>query len=113
MRQEMLRLWDAVASAGQYANNLHLAPDRKPPPSTWSLNFAGWFLFRMPNEQRQSTEGIDQVRNILLSYSFSLMSLCLITLCLKFFYFQYLFITYTHLTALFSGTASLHLAPDR
>jgi len=25
----MLGIWDAVASAGRYANNLHLAPDRK------------------------------------------------------------------------------------
>ena len=24
----MMGFWDAVASAGQYANNLHLAPDR-------------------------------------------------------------------------------------
>jgi len=28
MRQEMMGFWDAVASAGQYANKLHLAPDR-------------------------------------------------------------------------------------
>jgi len=28
MRQEMMGLWKAVASAGPYANNLHLAPDR-------------------------------------------------------------------------------------
>jgi len=27
MRQEM-RFWDAVASAGPYGNNLHLAPNR-------------------------------------------------------------------------------------
>ena len=27
MRQEMITFWDAVASAGLYANNLHLAPD--------------------------------------------------------------------------------------
>jgi len=24
----MMEFWDAVASAGPYANNLHLAPDR-------------------------------------------------------------------------------------
>jgi len=30
MRQEMMGFWDAVASAGLYANNLHLAPDRQP-----------------------------------------------------------------------------------
>jgi len=28
MRQEMMGFGDAVASAGPYANNLHLAPDR-------------------------------------------------------------------------------------
>jgi len=27
MRQEVMGFWDAVASAGPYANNLHLAPD--------------------------------------------------------------------------------------
>jgi len=27
MRQEMMGFLDAVASAGPYANNLHLAPD--------------------------------------------------------------------------------------
>jgi len=30
MRQEMMGLWDAVASDGPYTNNLHLAPDRQP-----------------------------------------------------------------------------------
>jgi len=28
MKQGMVRLWEAVASAGTYANNLHLAADR-------------------------------------------------------------------------------------
>jgi len=28
LRQEMMGFGDAVASAGPYANNLHLAPDR-------------------------------------------------------------------------------------
>ena len=28
MRHEIMGFWDAVASAGPYANNLHLAPDR-------------------------------------------------------------------------------------
>jgi len=28
MRQEMMEIWDAVASAGAYANNVHLAADR-------------------------------------------------------------------------------------
>ena len=30
LRQEMMGFWDAVASAGPYANNLHLALDRLP-----------------------------------------------------------------------------------
>jgi len=30
MRQEMMGFWDAVASAGPYANNLHLTPDKQP-----------------------------------------------------------------------------------
>jgi len=30
MRQETMGFWDAVVSAGPYANNLHLAPDRQP-----------------------------------------------------------------------------------
>jgi len=25
-----MRFWDAVASVGPYANNLHIVPDRKP-----------------------------------------------------------------------------------
>jgi len=35
MRQEMMGFRDAVASAGQYANNMHLVPDI----NTSSLNF--------------------------------------------------------------------------
>jgi len=30
MKQKMMGFWDAVASAGLHANNLHLAPDRQP-----------------------------------------------------------------------------------
>jgi len=30
IRQEMMRFWDAAASAGPYVNNLHLASDRYP-----------------------------------------------------------------------------------
>ena len=29
-KKEIMRFWDAVASAGPYADNLHLAPDRWP-----------------------------------------------------------------------------------
>ena len=38
MRQETIGFWDAVASAGPYANNLHCAPDRQPHQHP-SLNF--------------------------------------------------------------------------
>jgi len=50
MTQEMMRFYDAAASVGPYANNLHLAPDRQP----HQLNFTGWMLFLMPNKQCQS-----------------------------------------------------------
>ena len=39
----MMGFWDAVASAGQYANNLH-------------LDFTGRMLFLLPNQQCQSTD---------------------------------------------------------
>jgi len=48
MRQEMMGFWDAVASAGPYANNLHLAPDKYTPTPHHSI-FAGRMLFLMPN----------------------------------------------------------------
>jgi len=38
MRQEMMGVWHAAASAGQYANNLHLAQSDKH-TNTPSLNF--------------------------------------------------------------------------
>jgi len=46
----------AVASAGPYANHLHLAPDRTMPAHHDSV-FTGRMLFLMPNQQCQSTEG--------------------------------------------------------
>jgi len=39
MRQEVMGFWDAVASAGPYANNLHLAPDAPHHTNTSSLSF--------------------------------------------------------------------------
>ena len=48
--------WGAVASAGPYANNLHLAPDNH--TSTPPQFFTGRMLFLTPNQQCQSTEGI-------------------------------------------------------
>jgi len=49
----------AVASAGPYAS-LHLAPanNASTPPLSF---FTGRMLFLPPNQQRQSTEGVDQV----------------------------------------------------
>jgi len=49
--------WDAVASAGSYANNLHLAPDRLPHQHLITQFFTGRMLFLTPNQQCQSTEG--------------------------------------------------------
>ena len=49
--------WMAVASAGWYANDLHLAPDRQPHQLT-SLNF--YRLGALSDAQPQSTEGAEQ-----------------------------------------------------
>jgi len=57
MRQEMMGLGDAVTSAGQYANNLHLASDRKPQQHLISQFLQAHMLFLTPNQQCQSTEG--------------------------------------------------------
>ena len=59
MRQEMMEFWDAVASAGLYANNLHLAPgSRQIITSTPNHSIVtGWTLFLTPKQQCQSTEG--------------------------------------------------------
>ena len=43
----MMGFWDAVASAGPYANNLH----------NYHSIFTGRMLFLMPTQQCQSTEG--------------------------------------------------------
>jgi len=52
--------WVAVASAGPYANNLHLAPDslrQLTTPSPQHSIFTGQMLFLTPNQQCQGTEG--------------------------------------------------------
>jgi len=49
--------WDAVASAGPYANNLHLVPDRKPHQHLITQIFTGRVLFLTPNQQCEGTEG--------------------------------------------------------
>ena len=46
-----------VASAGPYANNLHLTPDRQPHEHLVTQFFKGWMLFLTHNQQCQSTEG--------------------------------------------------------
>jgi len=58
MRQEMTGFWDAMASAGPHANNLHLASDRLTTPTTHHSSFTGRMLFLTPNQQCQSTEGL-------------------------------------------------------
>jgi len=47
----------AVASAGPFANHLHLAPDRKPCQYTTTHFFTGRIPFLPPNQQHQTTEG--------------------------------------------------------
>jgi len=47
----------AVASAGPYANHLHLTPDRYPCQHVITQFFTGQIFFMMPNQQCQSTEG--------------------------------------------------------
>ena len=52
----MTVFWNAAASAGPYANNLHsLQTDNH--SNTSSLNFTGRMLFLTPNQQCQSTKG--------------------------------------------------------
>jgi len=54
--------WDAVASAGPYANNLHLTLDSKPHQHVIIQFFTGRVLFLMPNQQYQSTEGNSKIQ---------------------------------------------------
>ena len=49
--------WDALASVGPYANNLHLSPDMISTPAHHQSIFIGRMHFLMPNQQCQSTEG--------------------------------------------------------
>ena len=50
----MTGFWDAVASAGPYANNLHLATDITTPTPHHSI-FTGLMLFLMPNQPTEDT----------------------------------------------------------
>jgi len=45
----------AAASAGPYANNLHLTPDRQPHQHL-SLNFTGKMLFLTQQQQQQQQD---------------------------------------------------------
>ena len=47
----------ALASAGPYANHLHLSPDRQPCQYLTTQFFTGQMPFLLPNQQCQSTEG--------------------------------------------------------
>ena len=51
--------WDAVASGGPYANSLHLGPDKKNTAAPHHWIFIGRTLFLVPNQQCQSTEGMN------------------------------------------------------
>jgi len=56
MRQEMMGFWDAVASAGPYANNPPCSRQITTSARHHSI-FTGQMLFLMPSQQCQSTEG--------------------------------------------------------
>jgi len=49
----------AVALAGPYAN-LHIAPDKQPHQHPTTQFFTGRMPFLPPNQQRQSTEGVNK-----------------------------------------------------
>jgi len=49
----------AVASDGPYAN-LHLAPDKQPHQHPTTQFFTGWMPFLLPNQQCQSTKGLEE-----------------------------------------------------
>ena len=51
-----MAFWDAVASAGPDANNLHLTKDTQPNQHLITHFFTDRTLFLTPNQQRQSTE---------------------------------------------------------
>jgi len=59
----MVGFWDAVASAGPYTNNLHLAPDCFiTTPTPQHSVFTGQMLFLTPNQRCQSTECLHTVQ---------------------------------------------------
>jgi len=59
MRQEMMGFGDDVASAGPYANNLHLAATENHITTPHHAVFTGRMLFLTPIQQCQSAEGSD------------------------------------------------------
>jgi len=68
----------AVASAGPYANHLHLAPDRQPCPHLITQFITCRMLFLTPNQQCQRTEGTnrtDTTKNYISKYTKCLESL--------------------------------------
>ena len=71
MRQEILFLGMAVASAGLYANNLRLAPDRQ--PTTPITHFTGRMLFLAPSQQCQH---LDQYQGSRAAHQTVLFSRC-------------------------------------
>jgi len=64
----------AVASAGPYANNLQLVPDKQP------CQRLGQKLFLIPNQQCQSIEGNNKNDNLMQQFLFSIiMTMMIIT----------------------------------
>jgi len=65
MRQEVMGFWDAVPSAGPYANNMHLTPDRQPHQHLITQFFTGQMPFLTLNLQCRSTEGCKSSRGLM------------------------------------------------
>jgi len=65
----------AVTSAGPYAS-LHLSPDRQPRQQPTTLFFTGRVPFLPPNQQRQSTEGIEHSREHMVNAQWLAHSIC-------------------------------------
>jgi len=63
----MKGFWKAVASAGPYTNNLHLALRQLTTSTPHHSVFIGRMLFLTPNQQCQSTEG-NWYQHLVLTY---------------------------------------------
>ena len=58
----MMGFWDAVASAGPYANSLHLTPDRITTPAPHHSIFTGRMLFLAPSNSVEALKAKKKVK---------------------------------------------------